>query len=556
MNILAVILARGGSKGIPKKNIYLLCGHPLIAYSIYAGLQSQYITDLVVSTDSEEIASVAKSYGALVPFMRPAEFATDSALSAGALLHALEASELALGKRYDYVIELPCVAPLRDATHIDGAIHKIVSSKCDSVISVVSTGEKHPIRLKKIVDDQIVNFCEEYPEPEKGSRRQDLLPEAFIRNGAMYLMTRNVLVDGKGRSGKDSRPYVMPPECSINIDEMFDMRVVEMLISQGKCLNKPHKKRKILITTPLDFINDMRKEFTVLGECVFAERPTQEEMIELVRDVDVLICQPCPEYVIGEDILLNTRLSVIASTSTGTNHIDTEFCENNKIDVISLKDSKEVSNIKASSEFTFGLVLSLVRKINLAMYNVSLGLWRENENIMRGIELDGKTLGIIGFGRIGSNNAKYARAFGMNVVAYDPYVVIDETYVRQKNNYQEVLQEADVVMICVHLDKNTEGMVSSDWFDLMRDGVYFINTSRGAIVDEAALIHNLDTGKVAGAAVDVITNEQERIDEHPMVMYSHSHYNLIVTPHIAGLTYDSERKAAGIILNLLKEYFV
>ena len=239
MIILAVILARGGSKGIPKKNIFPLAGHPLIAYSITAALQSKLVTDLVVSTDSDDIADAAREYGAEIPFQRPVELGGDKVPSVDALVHAVLETERVYGKRYDYVVELPCVAPLRDAGHVDAALSKLIETGCDSVISMANTGEKHPIRLKKIVNDQIFDFCAEYPEPKIGSRRQDLKPPSFIRNGAIYSMRRDVLFEYHSRHGEDSRPYVMPIEKSVNIDERIDLLFAEFLIERGYCDNHP-----------------------------------------------------------------------------------------------------------------------------------------------------------------------------------------------------------------------------------------------------------------------------------------------------------------------------
>lgn len=139
--VLAVIQARGGSKGIPKKNIYEINGHPLISYTICAALKSKYIDQLVVSTDSEEIADVAKAYGASVPFMRPDDLAGDKVASVDSLLHAVEESEKYFQESFDVVIELPCVAPLRAARDIDGALEKLISTGANSVISVVNTGK-------------------------------------------------------------------------------------------------------------------------------------------------------------------------------------------------------------------------------------------------------------------------------------------------------------------------------------------------------------------------------------------------------------------------------
>jgi len=236
-NILAVILARGGSKGIPKKNIYPIDGHPLISYTIFAGLNCNLINDLVVSTDSDEIASVARHYGAQVPFMRPSSLAGDTVWSRDALKHAVLASENFFKKKYDYIIELPCVAPMRDKEDIEGAIKKLMSNESDSVISVCQMQDKHPVRMKRIVNDQLRDFCQEFPEGE-GSRRQDLEP-CFIRNGAIYLMRRKTIVDNFSRNGKISRPYIMPEEKSVNIDTMMDLKLAEILIKENKCNNKP-----------------------------------------------------------------------------------------------------------------------------------------------------------------------------------------------------------------------------------------------------------------------------------------------------------------------------
>ena len=201
MEILAVIQARGGSKGIPKKNIYPISGYPLISYTIVAAMKSQLISDLIVSTDSDEIADVARTYGAKVPFIRPDHLAGDKVLSVDSLHHAVLETEKIYSKKYDYVIELPCVSPLRDHHDIDDALNKLIQNESDSVISVVNTGEKHPVRLKKIINEEIHDITEEFPEPGQNSRRQDLSPPSFIRNGAIYAMRRDTLINDNSRHG-------------------------------------------------------------------------------------------------------------------------------------------------------------------------------------------------------------------------------------------------------------------------------------------------------------------------------------------------------------------
>ena len=230
MKALGVILARGRSKGVPKKNIKEINGKPLIAYTIQAALKSGVFTNLVVSTDSDEIAATAREYGASTPFVRPAELAQDHVWSRDALKHAVLECEKLYAVTYDYIIELPCVAPLRNETHIREAYEKMVKEECDSVTSFTRVRHEHPAKIKRIVDDHVYDFYPEHPEGE-GSRRQDLEP-CYIRNGAIFAMTRACIVEKFSRHGEDCRPYIMGELESINIDTMFDFKLAEILLRE------------------------------------------------------------------------------------------------------------------------------------------------------------------------------------------------------------------------------------------------------------------------------------------------------------------------------------
>ncbi|WP_061298122.1 NAD(P)-dependent oxidoreductase [Leptospira borgpetersenii] len=566
--IIAVIQARGGSKGIPKKNIYPIVGHPLISYSICAALNSRYIDELVVTTDSEEIAEISRRYGAKTPFLRPTELSGDTVLSVDSLYHAVIESERFFGVKYDYVIELPCVSPFRDHMHVDGALEKLFNTGADSVISVVDTGEKHPVRLKRIVDDQIKDFCKEFPEPKAGSRRQDL-EKCYIRNGAIYSMTRDCLINKFSRHGENSRPYIMPEEKSINIDTKFDLKLAEILIKEGYSENKPkvienvevevHTKKglpKTLLTCPLHFLPEIKRQVVQDWNCVIASASNKEQVIALLNDeVEIWICNPSPTYMIDESVLKGlTKLKILATPSTGSNHIDKEYCKKNRIKVLALKDTEFVKNIYASSEYTFALMLSLIRNIPFSAEAAKRGLWRDVEDQFRGHELNTLSLGIIGYGRIGSNLARYSHSIIARIYAYDPYVSIKDSYVIQEDDYKSLLVKSDIIAICVHLNDKTIGMVDESWFQLMKQGAYFLNTSRGEIINENALIANLKSGKIKSAALDVMSNEQnsDKIN-HSIVQYARNNNNLILTPHIAGLTYESEAKAARFILNMVQE---
>ena len=128
------------------------------------------------------------------------------------------------------MVELPCVAPLRTSEHIAEAVDKLTTTGADSVTSLTSVQDKHPVRMKRIIDDQIKDFTTEFPEGE-GSRRQDLEP-CYIRNGAIFAMTRECIVDWFSRHGNDCRPYLMPENCSVNIDTFMDFKMAELLLEE------------------------------------------------------------------------------------------------------------------------------------------------------------------------------------------------------------------------------------------------------------------------------------------------------------------------------------
>jgi len=227
--ILALTLARGGSKSVPRKNIRPIAGVPLIAYTIAEALRSNYISRYIVSTDDEEIQNVARQYGADTPFLRPAEYSSDTANSATAMQHAVNWVEEQEGAKYDYVIELMCTNPMKTVTDIDAVIKKLITTGADSVIAVHKLEDHHPIRIKKIVDDKIVDFClPEVPE----MRRQDLKPDAYIRSGSIYGLRRDYLmVEGQRHGSQNSRPYILPPERAVNVDTEIDFLIAEHLIN-------------------------------------------------------------------------------------------------------------------------------------------------------------------------------------------------------------------------------------------------------------------------------------------------------------------------------------
>jgi CMP-N-acetylneuraminic acid synthetase len=227
---LGVIPARGGSKSVPRKNIAMLNGKPMIAYTIQAAQGSQRLTDFVVSSEDAEIIRVAQQYGAPAPFVRPEELATDDAPSLPVVQHAVREMEALKGVKYDVIVLLQPTTPLRRPEDIDAVIDKLISTGADSVVSVCDVGAYHPARMRKIEDDRLVELP--VREPREMLRRQDL-PPVYIRNGAVYAVRRQVVMEQNSMIGQVSRPYIMPENRSVNVDSPLDFRLAEILLGQG-----------------------------------------------------------------------------------------------------------------------------------------------------------------------------------------------------------------------------------------------------------------------------------------------------------------------------------
>jgi len=227
VNVLGITLARGGSKGVPRKNIRMIAGKPLLAYTVEEALKCTLITEYVVSSDDPDILAVAFEYGAQV-IERPAKLAQDDTPHLPALVHALDWAEDFYNTRFDAVADLRATNPLKTALDIDLAIKKLAKTDADCVVGVSKLEDHHPSRIKLIYNDRLVDV---WPEPASG-RRQDLKPDVYIRNGSIYVVKAEVLRAGYFFTGQDLiiRPYIMPPERGINIDTEMDFLFAEAVV--------------------------------------------------------------------------------------------------------------------------------------------------------------------------------------------------------------------------------------------------------------------------------------------------------------------------------------
>ena len=232
------------------------------------------------------------------------------------------------------------------------------------------------------------------------------------------------------------------------------------------------------------------------------------------------------------------RLKAIVSATTGLDHIDLDAAERAGIAVLSLRgETAFLNSVVATAEHTWALLLALTRHIPAAHADVLAGGWRRDA--FRGHDLRGRRLGLLGLGRLGRKVAGYGLAFGMRVLAYDPAPDVVPEGVTQCPTLDDLLRQSDILSLHVPLDESTIGLVGARELALLPPGALLVNTARGAIVDEAALLASLNSGRLAGAALDVLTGEPDALNPH-LLGYARTHpTTLILTPHLGGATAEA-----------------
>jgi D-3-phosphoglycerate dehydrogenase len=251
-----------------------------------------------------------------------------------------------------------------------------------------------------------------------------------------------------------------------------------------------------------------------------------------------------------------SNLKCIVTPTTGTDHIDAAYLREHAVDLLSLQGETEfLQNITATAELTWGLLLSLVRRIPQARQDVVDGRWRRDD--FGGLELRSKTIGIIGYGRLGRIVARYAEAFRMHVLAFDIDPSSSDTNV-ELVPLDDLLARADVVSVHLPLNGHTKGLLGRSRIQGMRDGAVIVNTSRGGIIDEEALLDALRIGKIAGAALDVLSDETslsaDWVLDNRLVEYARDNANVIITPHIGGMTAESTEETNRFMIAKLADY--
>lgn len=283
----------------------------------------------------------------------------------------------------------------------------------------------------------------------------------------------------------------------------------------------------------------------------FSYQPSSWDEIESKErfdDVAILIVRL--QKKIDEKILSKfPGLKIIVSATTGHDHLDLKALEKRGIKLVSLRGQDEfLKTIPSTAEHCFGLLLSLIRNIPAANESVKLGSW--NRDHFRGFQLKNKTLGIIGLGRTGSMMAVYASCFGMKPVYFDP-LVSNEKYNRI-DDLSSLLKVADVISIHVHLTDQTRHLLNKENLSFIKAGSFVLNTSRGDVWDEDAVVELLTSNQIKGVATDVLSGELTDIKSSSLWKAQQMGYNVIITPHIGGATFDAMWACEEFITSLVE----
>ena len=275
---------------------------------------------------------------------------------------------------------------------------------------------------------------------------------------------------------------------------------------------------------------------------VTSEHLEKEELMKVIPDVEVLVVRSATK-VTADVIEAGEKLKIIARAGVGLDNIDLDKAKEKGIKVLNTPGASAAS----VAELTIGMMFALSRHIARGTMDLKEGKWTKKQ--LKGVELNGKTLGIIGLGRIGREVAKRALALGMRVIAYDPFVKETDLDVKLVE-LDDLLSNADYITVHVPLIPETKHLINEEAFEKMKEGVFVLNCARGGIVDEKALLKALKEGKVAGAGMDVFEAEPPTSDVEKELL---SLPNVVATPHIGASTKEAQKRVGKEIVSRIFE---
>ncbi len=285
---------------------------------------------------------------------------------------------------------------------------------------------------------------------------------------------------------------------------------------------------------------------------VYTAAAEPEPLLALFKNCTVFLDASMKVQIPAEVIQGSSKLRLIVTATTGANHIDSDALKKRNIPLLTLKGQNEIlRDLTPAAEHSWLLLMSCARRLRGAVQHVEKGNWERTE--FPGLMLKGKMLGIIGVGRIGTWMARYALAFGMDVQGYDPYVSKFPSGVKNVG-LDDLLTTSDFVSVHVNLTDETRMMLTADKIQAIKQGSVFINTSRGELVDEHALVRALQEGRLASVGVDVLSGEPD-IHLNPLWKYAQSSDAVCITPHIGGFSPEAVDKVVEFSCLRILEYF-
>ncbi len=278
---------------------------------------------------------------------------------------------------------------------------------------------------------------------------------------------------------------------------------------------------------------------------------------QLLKQADVILAPL--GYHCGQPIIdLASKLKIIGSNTTGHPHIDVDYAASKGIKVITLKNQHEfLDKITPTAELAWGLIIAITRNIIPGFQSVISGQWSRWPFGGKHM-LSQMSLGIVGYGRLGKKVASYGLCFGMQVGCFDPFISSVPSTIKQYGTLPSLVSSSDIISVHVPHEPDTENMFNASIFEKFKPGSFFINTSRGELVDHQALLNALEKETLAGAATDVLENEfepnfEKHVCDQPLIKYASNHSNLIITPHIGGSTYDAWHLTQEHTIHLILE---
>jgi len=305
----------------------------------------------------------------------------------------------------------------------------------------------------------------------------------------------------------------------------------------------------ILCMTPIEHLDGAVDLINKCGEVTYKPNIKVSELknVLIENEITHIFTNPNKQnFHLNHSVLTGTNVEVINTCSTGLNHIDLEYCKIMDIEVWSLKKDYELINdLPSTSELAFGLMMSLLRFIPTSFHSVKDGNWDYEPYV--GHQIKGKTIGVIGYGRLGKIMCNLFSGWGVKLLATDPYERITTA---RGVSLSELLEKSDVVFLHTHVTDDTRGMVDEEFLSYMKEGSYLINTARGELVDEEAIIESIKVGHLKGYGTDVIKDEFGDIENSKLVEFSiNPNNNVVITPHIGGMTIEGQTKAYHYAIN-------